>query len=144
MNINDYGFLRVAAASPKLKVADCNYNTEEIKQVIEQAQQEEVQILCFPELSLTGYSCGDLFFQKALQQKALESLCKLVRFLEERPSIITIVGLPLLIQNNLYNVAAVLSGEGILGFVPKPIFPIITNITRKDGSPPGTILLIIL
>ncbi|SCD21869.1 NAD synthetase [Proteiniphilum saccharofermentans] len=123
MNINDYGFLRVAAASPKLKVADCNYNTEEIKQVIEQAQQEEVQILCFPELSLTGYSCGDLFFQKALQQKALESLCKLVRFLEERPSIITIVGLPLLIQNNLYNVAAVLSGEGILGFVPKTYIP---------------------
>ena len=123
MNINDYGFLRVAAASPKLKVADCDYNLAEIKRVIERAQQEDVQILCFPELCLTAYSCGDLFFQKALQQKALESLCKLVRFLEERPSIITIVGLPLRIKNSLYNVAAVLSGEGILGFVPKTYIP---------------------
>ncbi|RNC66287.1 NAD(+) synthase [Proteiniphilum sp. X52] len=121
--MNDYGFLRVAAASPKLKVADCDHNTEEIKRVIKQAQQEDVQILCFPELCLTAYSCGDLFFQKALQQKALESLSKLVRFLEERPSIITIVGLPLHIKNNLYNVAAVLSGEGILGFVPKTYVP---------------------
>ena len=123
MNINDYGFLRVAAASPKLKVADCDYNTEEIKQVIDRAQKDNVQILCFPELCLTAYSCGDLFFQKALQQKALESLYKLVRFLKERPSIITIVGLPLRINNSLYNAAAVLSGEGILGIVPKTYIP---------------------
>ncbi|OJV86043.1 MAG: NAD(+) synthase [Bacteroidia bacterium 44-10] len=123
MNINDHGFLRVAAASPKLKVADCDYNTEEIKRVIEQAQREDVQILCFPELCLTAYSCGDLFFQKALQQKALESLCKLILFLEERPSMIVIVGLPLCIKNSLYNVAAVLSGDGILGFVPKTYIP---------------------
>jgi len=123
MQINDYGFLRVAAASPRLRVADCNYNTEEIKKIIVRAQEEEVQILCFPELSLTGYSCGDLFFQKALQQKAVESLCKLVRFLEERPPIIIIVGLPLLVRDSLYNVAAVLSGEGILGFVPKTFIP---------------------
>jgi len=123
MKISDYGFLRVAAASPKLKVADCDYNTEEIKRIIEQAQQENVQIVCFPELCLTAYSCGDLFFQKALQQKALESLCELARFLAERPSIITIVGLPLRIKNSLYNVAAVLSGDGILGFVPKTYIP---------------------
>ena len=123
MHINDYGFLRVAAASPKLKVADCDFNTEEIKRVIERAQGEKVQILCFPELSLTGYSCGDLFFQKALQQKAVESLCELVRFLTERPFIIVIVGLPLRIKESLYNVAAVLSGEGILGFVPKTYIP---------------------
>ena len=123
MKISDYGFLRVAAASPKLKVADCDYNTEEIKRVIKQAQQENVQIVCFPELCLTAYSCGDLFFQKALQQKALESLCELVRFLAERPSIITIVGLPLRIKNSLYNVAAILSGDGILGFVPKTYIP---------------------
>ncbi|WP_294082263.1 NAD(+) synthase [Proteiniphilum sp. UBA5384] len=123
MNINDYGFIRVAAASPKLKVADCHYNTEEIKRVIEQAEQEKVQLLCFPELCITAYSCGDLFFQKALQQKALESLYELIRFLKEKPSLIVIVGLPLCIKNNLYNVAAVLSGKGILGFVPKTYIP---------------------
>lgn len=123
MNINDYGFIRVAAAAPKVKVADCDYNTEEIKRVIEQAQQQSVQILGFPELCVTAYSCGDLFFQKSLQQKAIESICELVRFLEERPSIIIIVGLPLRIGNSLYNVAAVLSNEGILGFVPKTYIP---------------------
>ncbi|WP_298649677.1 NAD(+) synthase [uncultured Proteiniphilum sp.] len=123
MNINDYGFLRVAAASPKLKVADCDYNTTEIKRVIEQAQREDVQILCFPELCLTAYSCGDLFFQKTLQQKAMESLSVLIRFMQEEPSLIVIVGLPLRIQSSLYNVAAVLSGEGILGIVPKTYIP---------------------
>lgn len=123
MNINDYGFLRVAAASPKLKVADCDYNTSEIEKTIEKALQENVQILCFPELSLTSYTCGDLFFQKSLQKKALESLFRLARFLEDRPSIIVIVGLPLRVKNSLYNMAAVLSGEGILGFVPKTYLP---------------------
>lgn len=123
MNINDYGFLRVAASSPTLRVADCDYNTDEIERVIVQAQKEDVQLLSFPELCVTAYSCGDLFFQKTLQRKALESLSKLVRFLEERPSIIVIVGLPLRIKSSLYNVAAVLSGEGILGFVPKTYIP---------------------
>lgn len=123
MNINDYGFLRVAAASPKLKVADCDYNTAEIKRVIERAQQEDVQILCFPELCITAYSCGDLFFQKALQQKAVEALSDLTCFMKERSSIIVVVGLPLLLKNSLYNVAAVISHEGILGFVPKTYIP---------------------
>lgn len=131
MNLNDYGFLRVAAASPKLKVADCDYNTTEIKRVIEKAHLEGVQILCFPELCITSYSCGDLFFQKTLQYKALESLCKIVRFLEEKSTIIIIVGLPLRIKNSLYNVAAVLSGEGILGFVPKTFIPNINEYYEK-------------
>ncbi|WP_352423848.1 NAD(+) synthase [Proteiniphilum sp.] len=122
MNINDYGFVRVAAASPKLKVADCDYNTEEIKRVIEQAQEENVQLLCFPELCITAYTCGDLFFQKALQQKALESLLELAHFMRDRP-LNVIVGLPLNIRNSLYNVAAVLSGDGIEGFVPKTYIP---------------------
>ena len=64
MEINSFGFIRVAAVSPKLKVADCEYNTSEMKKVIERAVQEKVQILCFPELGITGYSCGDLFLQK--------------------------------------------------------------------------------
>lgn len=122
MNINNYGFVRVAAASPKLKVADCDYNTDEIKKIIEQAQQEDVQILCFPELCITAYSCGDLFFQQALQKKAVKSLLELVHFMNERPFTV-IVGLPLNIKNSLYNVAAVLSGEGIMGIVPKTYIP---------------------
>jgi len=77
MEINRYGFLRVGAASPKLKVANCGYNVAEIKKVIERARQEKVQVLCFPELCLTAASCGDLFFQRGLQEKALEGLSDL-------------------------------------------------------------------
>lgn len=123
MHINDYGFLRVAAASPKLRVADCNYNISEIKGIISKAQEANVQIICFPELCITAYTCGDLFFQSALQAKALASLRELSSFLKESPSIIAIVGLPLRVGNNLYNVAAVLSNEGVLGFVPKTYIP---------------------
>lgn len=123
MNINDFGFIRVAAASPKLKVADCGYNTAEIKSVIERAGKENVQILCFPELCITAYSCGDLFFQTVLQQKALESLSDLTLFMKERPSLVVIVGLPMRIGSMLYNVAAVLSQEGVIGIIPKTFIP---------------------
>lgn len=123
MHINDFGFLRVAAASPKLRVADCDFNIREIKSVIERASQERVQIVCFPELSITAYSCGDLFFQEALQRKAVASLTVLAAFMKEKPSLIAIVGLPLRIKSSLFNMAAVVSAEGILGLVPKTHIP---------------------
>ena len=121
--INRFGFLRVAAASPKVKVADCDYNTAEIKSVIRHAADKQVQIVCFPELCITAYTCGDLFFQSALQQKALGSLVELEQFMKNKPTLISIVGLPLRIKNDLFNVAAVLSSQGILGFVPKTHIP---------------------
>ncbi len=123
MNINDYGFVRVAAASPKLKVADCDYNTSQIKYLIDEAAKQNVQFVCFPELSITGYTCADLFFETVLQHKAIESLMELVEYMHDKPALITIVGLPLLHKNNLYNVAAVISSEGLLGFVPKQEIP---------------------
>lgn len=123
MNINDYGFVRVAAASPKLKVADCDYNVSQIKLLIDEAVNQKVQLLCFPELSITGYTCADLFFQTALQHKAIESVIELVEFLNDKPSIIIMVGIPLKHKNRLYNVAAVISSEGIVGFVPKQNIP---------------------
>jgi NAD+ synthase (glutamine-hydrolysing) len=123
MHINDFGFLRVAAASPRLRVADCEYNTAEIKSVIERAVGEDVQLLCFPELSITAYSCGDLFFQEALQRKAVDALTELAVFMKEKPSLSVIVGLPLRIKSSLFNVAAVITSEGILGFVPKTNIP---------------------
>ncbi len=123
MHINDFGFLRVAAASPKLRVADCDFNTAEIKSVLERAAREEVQLICFPELCITAYSCGDLFFQEALQRKAVASLTELAAFMKGKPSLIAIVGLPLRIQSSLFNMAAVISSEGILGFVPKTNIP---------------------
>lgn len=119
MDINRFGFIRVAAASPKVKVADCDYNVAEIKSIINKAIEEHVQILCFPELCITSYTCADLFFQKSLQKKAVSSLIDLAGFMQDKPSIIAIVGLPLQVKNSLYNVAAVISAEGILGIVPK-------------------------
>ena len=123
MNINEFGFVRVAAASPKLKVADCDYNVSQIKRVIEDAVLQNVQILCFPELCITGYTCGDLFLQTALQRKALESLDEIVELMHDKSSLITIVGLPLVHRDTLYNAAAVLSAQGVMGFVPKQVIP---------------------
>ena len=119
MNINELGFIRIGASAPKVKVADCDYNVSEIKNVIEQAIQNEVQMLCFPELCITSYSCGDLFFQKELLDKATSSLIELSEFVKQKKNIIVIVGLPYLIKNSLFNMAAVLSEEGIIGMIPK-------------------------
>ena len=141
MQINDYGFLRVAAASPRLRVADCDYNTAEIKSVIERAVQEEVQLLCFPELSITSYSCGDLFFQEALQKKAVASLIELAAFMKEKRSLIAIVGLPLRINSSLFNVAAVISSEGILGIVPKTNIPNDREFYEKRWFAPAADLI---
>lgn len=123
MNINEYGFVRVAAASPKLRVADCDYNISQMKTLMDEAIEQKVQFICFPELSITAYTCGDLFFQTVLQRKALESLMELVEYMSDKPSLISIVGLPLVHENKLYNVAAIISSEGLLGFVPKQEIP---------------------
>lgn len=123
MNINTYGFIRVAAASPKVRVADCDYNIAGIKAMIEASEREGVQIVCFPELSITAYTCADLFFQTALRRKAVESLLDLAGFMRNKPSLVAIVGLPLPVRNKLFNVAAVVSRQGILGFVPKTYVP---------------------
>src|SRR6516165_794018 len=69
-----HGFVRVAAALPRLRVADCSYNAERLLYLIDQAEQQAVQILVFPELALTGYTCGDLFHQPSLQKAALDAL----------------------------------------------------------------------
>ncbi|QRX64719.1 NAD(+) synthase [Dysgonomonadaceae bacterium zrk40] len=123
MYINRQGFIRVAATSPRLRVADCDYNRAEIQTIIGQAVEEQIQIICFPELALTGYSCGDLFFQETLQREALSSLQQLALFMRDKPSIIAIVGLPMRIGSKLFNMAAVISAEGILGVVPKSNLP---------------------
>jgi NH(3)-dependent NAD(+) synthetase (EC 6.3.1.5) len=123
MNINDYGFVRVAAATPKLKVADCDYNVYEMKSMIDEAVKNQVQIICFPELCITGYTCADLFFQTALLEKAKASLLEIASFMHDKPTIVAIVGLPIRKLNCLYNVAAVISSEGIVGMIPKTYIP---------------------
>ena len=76
---NNHGFIRVAAAIPNVKISDCRYNTERIKNLIQQADKEKVEIICFPELCITAYTCADLFYQKQLLVSAEESLSQLLQ-----------------------------------------------------------------
>ena len=118
----NFGYVRVAAAVPQMRVADCHYNATEIKQQISAAQQEGVEIVCFPELSITGYTCADLFFTQQLQKDALSALENVCAYTRNLP-IIVIVGAPLKVDNNLYNCAFVMTDGEVVGVVPKINLP---------------------
>lgn len=112
------GFIRTAAASLKIKVADPDYNKEEIKKVIDMAVEENVKILVTPELSITGYTCADLFFTKALQEKADEALCELIEYTQDK-NILVFVGMPIYSKGKLYNCAVALFDGDIMSITPK-------------------------
>lgn len=114
----NYGFFRVAAASLKLRVADPNYNKEEIKKAIDKAVSEDVRLLVTPELSITGYTCADLFFTKQLQHSAEQALCEIIKYTADK-NIAVLVGMPVPFYNSLYNCAVVISDGRICGVVPK-------------------------
>lgn len=118
----DYGFVRVAAAVPKLKIADCRTNALNIVEMIKKADEEKVQIIVFPELSLTAYTCGDLFHQHTLLQEAEKQLGNILSATADT-EIVSIVGLPVQVDNQLFNCAAVLQKGEILGIVPKTYIP---------------------
>ena len=118
----NYGFVRVAAAVPVLRVGDCYFNAEETKRLIDDAMDEGVEIICFPELGMTGYTCADLFFNHELQrncQSALKNVCDYTR----GKSIIVIVGAPMKVDNDLYNCAFVMTDGEVIGVVPKTNLP---------------------
>ena len=117
-----FGYVRVAAAVPHMQVADCQYNASEIKKQITEAVQEGVQVVCFPELSITGYTCADLFFTQQLQKDALSALDDVCTFTRDLP-IIVLVGAPLKVDNNLYNCAFVMTDGEVIGIVPKINLP---------------------
>lgn len=117
-----YGFVKVAAVVPRVKVADCNYNTEQIENLIAQAEGQGVEVICFPELSVTSYTCQDLFHQQLLLEEAETSLLKLVEFCRSL-NIIAIVGAPLSFKGMLLNVAVIIHKGKILGVVPKTYLP---------------------
>ncbi len=114
----NYGFFRTAAASLKLRVADPDYNKEEIKKAIDKAVSEDVRLLVTPELSVTGYTCADLFFTKQLQNSAEQALCEIVKYTIDK-NIVLLVGMPVPFYNSLYNCAVVISDGRICGIVPK-------------------------
>ncbi len=117
-----YGFIKVAAAVPAVKVADVEYNVREIERLIAMADSEDVEIVCFPELCITGYSCQDLFKELLLLMKAEEGLMMLLDF-TRKLDIICVVGLPVMAGGLLLNCAAVIQRGTILGVVPKTYLP---------------------
>lgn len=118
----EFGFIRVAAATPRVKVADVDANVEEICRMAEVAENEQVSILAFPELSVTGYSCGDLFAQELLVSKAEEGVKKLKTFSRGK-SLTLVVGVPVRVRGSLYNCAAVIQNGSLKGIIPKIYLP---------------------
>lgn len=116
------GFVKVAAITPDMRVADVDYNTAEICKNIGEAVEAGAKVLVFPELAITGYTCGDLFFQDALLKSAEEGLRKIVEYTKGKDALI-FVGLPFVHAGKLYNVAAALNDGELLGFTTKTFLP---------------------
>ena len=118
----EQGFIKVAAVTPKIKVADPIYNAERICECLQEAYEKGAKIIVLPELCLTGYTCGDLFSQELLLTEAKKALAVVAEATSDRDALV-FVGLPVERDGKLYNVAAVLQNGGILGMVPKANIP---------------------
>lgn len=116
------GFIKVAAISPKIRVADAAYNSKVICEGIREAARAGAKVIVFPELSITGYTCGDLFLQESLLAGALEALREIMTFTEGQDAIV-FVGLPFAYNGKLYNAVAAVKGGRLLGIVPKTYLP---------------------
>lgn len=128
--MNNYGYIKVAAAIPSVKVGDCNYNVSEIEKMIIRAEGMGVEIIVFPELSITGYTCQDLFRQKLLIDAAEMSVMKLMEF-SRQLNIIILVGVPVAVGGLLLNCAAVIQCGEVLGIIPKTFLPNYSEFYEK-------------
>jgi NAD+ synthase (glutamine-hydrolysing) len=121
-NLSQYGYIRVGVSSPNVKVADIEFNVNQIVSVLETASKHKCQIVAFPELSITGYTCGDLFYQENLLNTSIEALEYLAEYLATK-QMTAVVGVPIAVRGRLYNCAAVIDSDGIAGIVPKTFIP---------------------
>ena len=118
----NYGYVKVAAAVPRVKVADCKFNASEIEKEIIIADGKGVQIIAFPELCITGYTCGDLFAQQLLLEEAEMGLIQILNNTRQM-DIISILGMPVALNGVLLNAAVVIQKGRVLGVVPKTYLP---------------------
>ena len=132
----DYGFVKVSAATPKIKVADVEYNGTVIREKIEEAYRAGVKLLVLPELCVTGYTCSDLFWQSAMLEAAKEEVIKTAVYAAEYEMLI-LLGFPYEHIGKLYNVAAVLYKGRILGLVPKKYLPNYSEFYEARHFTPG-------
>ena len=116
------GFLKVAVGTPKTAVADCRKNAEEILRLIGEMEQRKAKLMVFPELCITGYTCGDLFWQKALLEAAREEMLRIAAKTKQTDALI-FVGLPFAYGGKLYNIAAALNHGAVLGLIPNTHLP---------------------
>lgn len=124
------GFIKVAAAIPSVKVADCSYNVQQIESLIAMAEGKGVEAIVFPELCITGYTCQDLFKQTLLLEQAETSVLMLLDF-TRKLDIISIVGVPVVVGDLLLNCAAVIQKGDLLGLVPKTYLPNYSEFYEK-------------
>ena len=118
----NYGFVKVAAAVPHVKVADCKFNVEKIESLIAVAEGKGVQIILFPEMSITGYTCGDLFSQQLLLEEAEMGLMQILNNTRQL-DIISIVGMPVIVNSTVINAAVTIQKGKILGVTAKTYLP---------------------
>ncbi len=135
--MEDYGLFRVAAAVPCVKVADIDHNMKAIVGLIDKAETEGASLVVFPELSVTGYTCGDLFSQDLLLRKAEEAVAKIMAFTRGK-FITVIVGVPVQFCGKLYNCAAVIRNGGLKGLVPKIYLPTYGEFYEARWFAPGS------
>lgn len=117
-----FGFIRTAAATPCVKVADCNYNTDNIIKAIDEAYKNSAELVVFPELAVTGYTCGDLFMQRSLVDRAEEGVMR-IRDHTRNMDIVVVIGFPFRYEGNIFNCAAVLYKGTTIAIVPKSFLP---------------------
>ena len=118
----NYGFVKVAAAVPHVKVADCKFNVEKIESLIAVAEGKGVQIIVFPEMGITGYTCGDLFGQQLLLEEAEMGLIQILNNTRQL-DIISIVGMPVVVNSTVINAAVVIQKGKVLGVAAKTYLP---------------------
>jgi NAD+ synthase (glutamine-hydrolysing) len=133
--LSEFDFIKVGAAIPSVRVADCGFNVQKIGELIRKAVDQNVQIVVFPELSVTAYSCGDLFFQRTLIDESENAVFELLRSTVDMP-ICFIVGAPVCHNSKLYNCAIVCFGGRILGIVPKVFLPNYSEFYEKRWFQP--------
>ncbi len=121
------GFIKVAAVTPKIRVADPVYNRQAIIEKIDEAEQQRAAVVVFPELCITGYTCGDLFLMEPLLEQAEQVLLDIAAETNGK-NMLVFVGLPFAWKGRLYNVAAAL--ERYWGWCRKPVFPVTMNFMR--------------
>lgn len=132
------GFIKVACATPDIRVADVDFNVKNIIKMIDKQYKNGVKLIAFPELCITGYTCSDLFLQKVLIDSATEGIFEIAKFTENK-EILTVVGLPLFCFGKLYNCAGVIYNGNILGFVPKTHLPNYNEFYEKRHFQPAPI-----